>query len=219
MASKQAGSLAAAAAWQLDLLERMSALEPPVRVMGGIAEDALVAGTLTRPHVDVDWLVPRREYELRLGQAGELGFAELEVWGESAPGQPFYLYGESGDAKLEIGIADEEGGALWIKIWALGFELHGKPAPAGYRLELPSDTFEHPAVEIDGIPVWPVSPLALHQMRVGIAGQGSFGELGEKQLRALRTLKDRFFPDCTEADLMPRIEPLTVADTPIVGSA
>jgi hypothetical protein len=51
----------------------MSVLEPS-RIIGGYAEDALLAGTVTRPHVDVDWLIPRREYELRLAQARELGF-------------------------------------------------------------------------------------------------------------------------------------------------
>jgi hypothetical protein len=51
----------------------MSVLEPPVRIIGGYAEDALLAGTVTRPHVDVDWLIPRREYELRLAQASEFG--------------------------------------------------------------------------------------------------------------------------------------------------
>jgi hypothetical protein len=90
----------------------------------------------------------------------------------------------------------------------LGFEIDGRPAPAGYRLELPSDTFGHPAVELDGVTVWPVSPLALHQMRVGIARQGSFGDPGEKQLRAMRELKTRFFPDRLDEELLPLIEPL-----------
>jgi hypothetical protein len=219
VAGTQARSLDAVTARQLELLERMSALDPPLRVIGGFAEDALLAGSVTRPHVDVDWLIPRRECDLRLEQASELGFAELEVWGESAPGEPFYLYGESGDLKLEIGVADEEDGALWIKVWAISFEVDGKPAPVGYRLELPSDTFRHPRVEIDGITVWPASPLALYQFRVGIARQGSFGELGEKQLRAMHDLKNRFFPDRTEADLMPRIERLTVPSVSSGGSA
>ena len=29
-----------------------------------------------------------------------------ETWGEAAPGEPFYLFGENGDLKLDIGIAD-----------------------------------------------------------------------------------------------------------------
>jgi hypothetical protein len=95
-----------------------------------------------------------------------------------------------------------------MKVSRLAFEIDGRPAPGGYRLELPSDTFAHPPVELDGILVRPVSPLALYQMRAGIAMRGSFGRLGEKQLRAMRALKERFFPDRSDEELTPRIEPL-----------
>jgi hypothetical protein len=193
---------------QLELLRQMSALDPPVRIMGGFAEDALLAGTVTRPHGDVDWLIDRREYDLRLAQARELGFGELEVWGESAPGQPFYLYGENGELKLEAGVADVEDGTLWVKIASLRFELDGKPPPVGFRFRLPEDTFSHPAVELDGVTVWPISPLALYQLRAGIARQGAFGEPDEKQRRAMRELKERFFPDRSDEELVPEIEPL-----------
>jgi len=199
---------------QLELLRRMTALHPPVRIIGGYAEDALLAGTVTRPHVDIDWLFPRREYDLRLAQACQLGFDRLEVWGESAPGQPFYLYGDNGRLKLELGVADEEDGRLWIKLHRLAFEIDGGPAPAGYRLELPGDTFEHPPVEIDGITVWPASPRALYQIRVGIAQRRSFGELGPKQLHAMRQLKARFFPERPEDELLPTIETLKLPMAP-----
>jgi hypothetical protein len=193
---------------QLDLLRRMESLDPPVRLIGGYAEDALLAGSVTRPHVDIDWLFPRRELDLRLVQARELGFDELSARGESAPGHPFYLYGENDGLELEIGIVDEESDGLWMQIFRLAFEIDGRPAAAGYRIELPSDTFRHPPVKLDGITVWPVSPLALYQMRAGIATQGSFGKLGEKQLRAMRDLQERFFSDRSERELMPRVEPL-----------
>lgn len=203
---------------QLDLLARMAALAPPARIIGGYAEDALLAGAVTRPHADVDWLFPRRELGLRLAQARALGFPEFEVWGESAPGVPFYLYAENGDLKLELGVADEEDGRLWIKIDRLRFQVDGKPAPAGYRLRLPSDTFDHPPVEIDGVTIWPVSPLALYQIRLGIAQQGSFGELGEKQLRSMRKLKKRFFADRSDDELAPPVERLTLPPIPIASS-
>jgi hypothetical protein len=193
---------------QLDLLRRMESFDPPVRLIGGYAEDALLAGSVTRPHVDIDWLFPRRELELRLAQAGELGFDELAVRGDSAPGHAFYLYGERDGLELEIGIVDEESGGLWMKIHSLAFEIDGRPAAAGYRIELPSDTFQHPPVQLEGIRVWPASPLALYQMRVGIAAQGSFGKPGEKQLRAMQALKERFFSDRSASELMPRVEPL-----------
>ena len=194
---------------QLDLLGRSAALDPPVRILGGYAEDALLAGTLTRPHVDVDWIFPRSEYDLRLAQARELGFDEFDVRGESAAGRPFYLHARNGDLELEVGVVDDDEAALWLTVGRLGFDIGGEPASAGYRIELPHDTFEHPAAAIDGVTVWPASPLALYQLRVGIAQKGSFGELGEKQLQAMRALKARFFPELSDEDLIPRIEPLT----------
>ena len=51
--------------------------------MGGYAEDALLAGAVTRPH---------DQEELRRAQLAELGFTDWETWGEAAPGVPFYLF-------------------------------------------------------------------------------------------------------------------------------
>jgi hypothetical protein len=186
----------------------MESLDPPVWIMGGYAEDALFAGSVTRPHDDIDWVYRRSEHALRLAQAQELGFEGFGVWGESAPGEPFYLSADAGELRLELGVLDEEDGALWLKVYKLAFDLDGREPPAGYRVEMPADTFDHPPATLDGITVRPISPLALYQLRVGIAGQGSFGELGEKQLRSLRSLKERYFPDRSEDELRPRIEPL-----------
>lgn len=192
---------------QLELLRRIAALDPPPCLIGGYAEDALLAGTVTRPHVDVDWLVPRRELPLRVAQARELGFDELTTWGESARGKPFYLYGESGELRLELGVADEIDGRVYLRIHSLAFEVDGKEAPAGYQILMPRDTFEHTPVAIDGVIVRTASPLALYQLRIGIASQGSFGELSPQQQESARRLKERFFPKHSEIDLAPRIEP------------
>ena len=193
---------------QLELLRRMAALDPGPCLIGGYAEDALLAGTVTRPHVDIDWMVPRRELQLRLAQARELGFGEFETWGESAPGEPFYLYAENGELKLELGVVDEQDGRVYLRIHTLAFDVDGREPPAGYQLLLPRDTFAHPPVEIDGVIVRTASPLALYQLRVGIASQGSFGPLSAQQRNAARRLKERFFPLRSKADLEPQIEPL-----------
>jgi hypothetical protein len=97
-----------------------------------------------------------------------------------------------------------------VDVFGLTFQIDGKEAPAGYRLHMPPDTFEHDRVSIDGIEVWPASALALYQLRIGIASQGSFGELNEKQRASLRRLKEFFFPDRSEEELAPSIEPLEV---------
>jgi hypothetical protein len=194
---------------QLELLRRMAALEPAPCLIGGFAEDALLAGTVTRPHVDVDWMVPRHELPLRLAQARRLGFGEFETWGESAPGEPFYLYAENGELKLEVGVADEQDRRVYLKIHKLAFDIDGRKPPGGYQLLLPRDTFEHPSAELDGVAVRTASPLALYQLRTGIASQGSFGPLSAQQRESARRLKERFFPLFSGPDLAPRVEPLS----------
>ena len=202
-------AVAALAEAQLELVRRMAAREPPPCLIGGYAEDALLAGAVTRPHVDIDWMVPRRELALRRAQARGLGFGKFETWGESAPGEPFYLYAENGDLKLEVGVADEEDGRVYIRIYRLAFDIDGREAPAGYRLLLPRDTFEHPPVELQGLAVRTASPLALYQLRIGIAAQGSFGPLSAQQRESARRLKERFCPRTADRDLLPHVEPLT----------
>ena len=193
---------------QLDLLRRMSRLTPAPYLFGGYAEDALLAGSATRPHDDIDWLVPRRELELRLRQARSLGFTEFETWGEAAPGEPFYLFAQHGELCIDIGVSGEIDGRSCLQVHRLAFEVGGTDAPAGYRVILPDDMYEHPPATLEGIEVHVASPLALYQIRVGIASQGSFGALSQAQVATARRLRQRFFPGAGEADLAPAIEPL-----------
>ena len=95
-----------------------------------------------------------------------------------------------------------------MDVHRLSFDIGGEEAPAGYRVHLPADTFSWPVAEVEGIPVRPASPVALYQIRIGIAGQGSFGELSEHQRESSRGLREKFFPGLSEADLEPKIEPL-----------
>jgi hypothetical protein len=192
----------------IELLRRMSELDPAPCLIGGYAEDALLAGTVTRPHGDIDWLCPRHELGLRRAQAAELGFPRFETWGLSAPGEPFYLFAQAGELKLEVGVADQADTGIFASVHSLAFDIGGRPAPTGYRIRLPDDTFRHPPVALDGITIRTASPLALYQLRAGIASQGSFGELTDRQREASLRLRERFFPGIAMADLAPRIEPL-----------
>lgn len=194
---------------QLELIGRMAALEPPPCFMGGWAEDAVLAGEATRPHLDLDWLLPRSELDERLAQAAQFGFQGFETWGESAPGQPFYLYGESGELKLDLGVADEVDGRPVLRVHKLFFDVDGREPAAGYQLRLPVDTFDHPRVELNGVSIRTASPLALYQLRAGIARIGSFGPLSERQQQAMEHLRERFFPERTAAELVPALEPLS----------
>jgi hypothetical protein len=193
---------------QLELLRRLGGLPSPPCVMGGFAEDALLAGTVTRPHVDVDLLFPRHELGLRLDQLRRLGFTEVETWGEAAAGEPFYLSARTNDLELEIAITDAANGRHAVRVQRLFFELDGKPAPAGYQLILPDDTYEWPPATIEGIAIRVASPLALYQLRAGIASQGSFGELSDRHREASRRLRDELLGDRSESELAPLIERL-----------
>lgn len=107
-----------------------------------------------------------------------------------------------------MGVADEEDGALWIRVHRLAFEVDGAEAPAGYRFRLPDDTLTYPPVEMEGTTIRIASPLALYQIRIGIAGQGSFGELSGWQQASARRLQDEFLADVTEDELEPGVERL-----------
>jgi hypothetical protein len=162
----------------------------------------------SREHEDVDVIFPRSEQELRFAQLAELGFGNWETWGEAAPGVPFYLFGQNSGLKLDLGVADEENGKHWMRVHKLSFTVDGEEAPAGYQLQLPDDLFDQPLVELEGIAIKPVSPLALYQIRAGVAERNSFGLLSERQLVTLTQLRERFFPDRSEQELLPRCEPL-----------
>lgn len=193
---------------QLELIARMAALDPAPFLMGGFAEDALLAGAATRPHGDVDWILERSELDTRRRQAAGLGFDSLETWGEAAPGEPFYLSGDNGDLRLEAGIADEIDGELFLKIHSVAFDIDGKAPRVGYRLRLPEDTFSHPAVELEGVTVRVASPLCLYQLRAGIASQGTFGPLSELHLETMARLREQFFPERSAEELVPVAQPL-----------
>jgi len=190
---------------QLELLQRMSTFSPTPCLFGGYAEDALLAGHVTRPHADVDWMFPRRELALRLAQARALGFTEFQTVGEAAPGEPFYLFSQNGNLLIDLGITDEIDGQNWACIQSLAFDVDGAPASAGYRIALPADMYEHPAATIEGIRLRVASPLALYQLRAGLAARGSFGPLSEGQQASARQLRERFFPYQSETELAPVI--------------
>jgi hypothetical protein len=62
-----------------------------------------------------------------------------------------------------------------MRVHKLSFTVGGEEAPAGYQLQLPDDLFDEPPVLLEGIALKPISPLALYQMRAGVAERDSFG--------------------------------------------
>jgi hypothetical protein len=126
---------------QLDLIAHLGALQPPMFLMGGYAEDALLAGRVTRC-----------------------------AW-TSSPSSA---------------------------------SRSGTPG----ALRLSDDMFDQPPVELEGTTIRTISPLALYQIRAGVAQRNSFGPLSDRQLAAMAELRERFFPDPSEEQLLPPSEPL-----------
>jgi hypothetical protein len=181
---------------QLDLIERLMALEPPVHLFGGFAEDAVLFGKVSRPHADVDVLVWLDELPLRLDQAQSLGFGPFETRFEPAPGRPLAVGAVSGGVDLELCVGqrsiDDRG----------FFEIPGESGLQ--RVWLPPDALSHPPQVLEGIVVRTISPLALHQVRAAVTPV--FGGLRPKDEVAQQQLHAKFLKEIPAADLVPSIE-------------
>jgi hypothetical protein len=68
--------------------------------------------------------------------------------------------------------------------------------------------FDQPPTHLEGIAVNVISPLALYQIRAGVARRNSFAPLSARQLATMAELRERFFPDRSEEQLLPPSEPL-----------
>ena len=42
---------------------------------------------------------------------------------------PFYLFGQSGELRLDLGIVDRAGGGNWMRVHRLTFTVGGEEAP------------------------------------------------------------------------------------------
>ena len=181
----------------LAIIERLAALEPPVFTFGGFAEDALLDGSITRPHGDLDVLVARSSLELHLAQLGELGFTDFDVLFEPQAGRPLVLGGAHDGQDLELGVFDE------LEPGIASFVL---PVETGLiRISLPEDTLRHPIGSIDGVPIRTVSPLALYQLREAFLRTGVFGPPRDKDRAAQARLRQELLRDADERDLAPRM--------------
>jgi hypothetical protein len=181
----------------LPLIERLARLEPPVFVFGGIAEDALLDGSMTRPHGDVDVLVGRGSLDVHLEQLDSIGFTDFQVYFEPQPGRPLVLGTTRADENLELGVFDE------LEPGLASFVL---PVEAGLvRISLSDDALRHPIGSIDGVPIRTVSPLALYQLREAFIQTGVFGPPRDKDRAAQARLRQELLSDVPERDLTPRM--------------
>lgn len=179
---------------QLDLIRRLMALDPPVFLFGGFAEDALLHGTMSRPHDDVDVFVWLDDLPMRVEQVLALGFDDLEVRFESSPGRPLAVGAVRDGLDLELCIGDRTGGRPH-------FDL---PGSGGLdRVWMPDDLLMHPAQRLDDLEVRTISPRALYQVRV--ASAAVFGGFRPKDEVTQSALRERFFAGISDAELAPAV--------------
>lgn len=184
---------------QLATMREVLSWDPSLRIMGGFAEDALLHGRATRPHEDIDFVVMREHLDAFLDRAEAIGFGHpwhLRIAIHRA--RPLVVGSVVDGVNLEIVVfdRDEEGRVYWEK-----------PTPDGSAaLYLPEDAFDAPPATIKGVEMRPLSPLALYQLRAGVADL--FGGFRPKDLPAQDALRARYFPGVPEVRLAPRIEPL-----------
>ena len=181
----------------LPVIELLAFVEPPAYIFGGIAEDALLDGSITRPHGDVDVLVGRASLEEHLARFGSMGFTTFDVLFESRPGRPLVLGSSKGDLAVEFGVFDE------LEPGIASFVL---PAASGaVRVSLPDDALRQPVGSIDGVPIRTVSPLALYQLREAIIRTAVFGPPRDKDRLAQARLRQKLLVDTPAAELSPQM--------------
>lgn len=193
---------------QLDVMRAIMRWDPKVHIFGGFAEDAILHGRATRPHVDIDVVAVREDLDLRLEQAEALGARDWELRMEPRAGLPLVIGGFVGEVNLEFVVfeRDAEG---WLSFVA--------PTADGLtRTWLPKDALEPTTRTLEGVEVRTVSPLALYQIRKGV--EPTFGGQRPKDRVAQAALRRMFFADIPEDHLAPKTD-LLMEENAVLNSS
>jgi hypothetical protein len=177
-------------------------------ITGGFAEDAVLYHKPSREHIDIDWFMLRDDLDYHIGFANKLGFKTINTYGNDTNGRPFYMSCTADESLwIDFAIADKDDqGNVYVEIGELLFDTTGIPPLKPIRIYFDKDIFNYRRAEFDGLKLQTVSPLGLYQLRAGLNVNNTFGELREKDIKAMAELKARFFPDAKDEDLVPRTE-------------
>ena len=177
----------------LPAVAELCALDPPVWVFGGIAEEALLEGSVSREHGDVDVLVDRKVLRTHIESFQAIGYPALRVYYQVVPGQPLVLGAERDGMPMEVGVFDE------LEPGVASFVL---PTERGLtRFTLPEDTLHYPVTEIEGASIRTVSPLALFHLREAFILSGVFGPPRDRDMAIQAKLRDRLLSGRTKEEL------------------
>src|SRR5687768_10262022 len=117
------------------LVRAVLALEPPLFIFGGFAEDVLINGRVARPHSDLDVLVFRDEVEFRLQQFATIGFTDFEIWWSAQPGRPLVYHAANDGIDLEPSVFERDDSGNYFVLQDL--------AERPNRVYLPDDAFHY----------------------------------------------------------------------------
>src|SRR4051812_44259152 len=92
----------------LALIRAVMALDPPLFIFGGFAEDVLFNGGVTSPHSDLDLLIVRDDVNLRMEQFRALGFTDWEIWWQPRPGLPLVYHSATDGIDLEPSVFERD---------------------------------------------------------------------------------------------------------------
>lgn len=194
---------------QRHLLELASKEANQPFLAGGFAEDAVLYHKPSRPHFDIDWFMMRQDLDRHLALAKKLGLTTQNTYGNNAKGQPFYMSCTADESLwVDFVIADlDDNGDVYLEIAELiNIDTSEFPPLKPFRLYLSSGIFDSPKSEFDGLMLQTVSPRALYEFRLGLHVNKTFGELRDKDIKSMKALKDVFFANVSEQDLVPRTE-------------
>lgn len=182
------------------VLKQLGAIAPPLFIMGGFAEEALLDRHIAGRHADLDVLATPDQITHYQEALGALGLVWPDASREATPGRPLVLALRAIDLDLELWACTPEPDRTYR------LELDNRMPHNHFFLWMPTGTFQYPPATIEGIPIQTVSPLALYLLR---AASGITRHTGEKRLKDLamqERLRKAFLADRTEEELAPRLE-------------
>jgi hypothetical protein len=185
---------------QLRLIAASVAGGLPVYLFGGYAHDALLAGGVTRPHHDVDYLAWRRHAGALERAYRDLGYG-VHPRVEPGAARPYKLFVVGPALLADVVLVDWDGGRRRGYL-----ELEGRQGRR-FRLYLEPGLFAWAPQRLGSLDVRTVSPLALIQARATATAIGRF-PVREQDERSVEALRTRFFSGRTLDD--PLFEPEVV---------
>lgn len=180
-----------AQAKQLQAIAELMELQPPRVLFGGWAEDALLHGKPSRPHEDIDLLVPLHDLDALVAEVQRLGFKDTRIKFQVEHDKPIVVAAYRDGIELEL---------IVYQVKARGRAFFDLPVRDELRrMWLPEDAFSHVG-KLGPLAVRTMTPLALYQVRDFC--KDVFGGFRDKDLVTQAKLKARYFASMPESDLV-----------------